>query len=232
VASGATRIITVSRHTRYDVAQLVPGAAARIQVVPNGATALCTGAGSPPLPAGVTRPYLLAVGSRRLHKNFRCAVDVLALLAMDEPALRLVVSGEDAPHWREVMAHASQLGVAERVIAAGTSNDGQLAALYANAEALLFPSLYEGFGLPLLEAMQCGTPVVASNVASIPEVAGDAALLFNPHDAAGMAGAVRRLRGDAQLRSDFVERGRVRAAQFTWERCAELTESILLEAAR
>jgi glycosyltransferase involved in cell wall biosynthesis len=234
VLARSARVVCVSEHCRRDLVAFAPGAAARMRVIPNGVSDAFRGGATnePSLPSGVRPPYLLAVGTRKPHKNLECAVDVLAKLAAHDATLTLVVAGESGPHWRHVAARAERLGVARRVRALEPVTDDELRALYRGAEALLFPSRYEGFGLPLLEAMSCGTPVIASNATSIPEVTGTAAMLFGPDDAAGMADAVMQLRANAAFRAELIARGLARAAQFSWDRCAEQTEAVLLEAAR
>jgi glycosyltransferase involved in cell wall biosynthesis len=108
----------------------------------------------------------------------------------------------------------------------GFADDVDLPALYSAAQCLVFPSLYEGFGLPLLEAMACGTPVVTSNVSSLPEVAGDAALLVDPYAIESIADAVARLLTDSALRQELIRRGTARAAGFTWEAAARQLVSV------
>ena len=240
VVTRASGVICVSEHGRRDLAAFEPRVAGRLRVILNGASDAFAVAGAAAdaaadplaLPDGVRPPYLLCVATRKPHKNLEGAVDVLAKLAPHDPALTLVVVGEDGPHWRRVVARAERLGVAGRLRAYAPVADDQLRALYQAAEALLFPSTYEGFGLPPLEAMRCGTPVIASNATSIPEVTGSAALLFAPDDAAGMADAVLRLRASASLRNEIVGRGLARAAEFSWERSAEQTEAALLDVAQ
>lgn len=229
VIAASKKIICVSEYTRRDVEEFAPSAHDRIRVVPNGVSERFRGSPLPPRTPD-RGPYLLCVAVNKLHKNLGVAVEVLA--RMDDQALTLILAGEGGPYKTQVMARAEQLGVAERVISIDPVQDGELRALYHGAEALLFPSRYEGFGLPVLEAMACGTPVVGSNAAAIPEIAGDAAMLFDPDDARGMAEAVRRLRIDPQLRAEYVAKGRARAAEFSWDRSAELTEAVLLEAAQ
>ncbi len=112
------------------------------------------------------------------------------------------------------------LNLADSVCFLGPATNADLPALYAGAELFVFPSLYEGFGLPVLEAMACGTPVACSNTSSLPEVAGDAALLFDPTDVAAMAMAMQQLLGDHAQRRELSEKGRVQATRFTWERTA------------
>ncbi len=170
----------------------------------------------------VTRPYLLFVGVLQPRKNLPRGIAAFSD-ARSRASLphRLVIVGKRG--WRE--------GETERAIAAagddlqllGYVPDADLPALYAGADALLFPSLYEGFGIPVLEAFACGTPVITSDVSALPEVAGDAALLIDPEDEGQIADAVLELLGDASLRAELVERGRRRLARFDWAETARRT---------
>jgi glycosyltransferase involved in cell wall biosynthesis len=127
--------------------------------------------------------------------------------------------------YEDIFAEAERHG--DRVRILGFVDEADLPALYRNAALFAFPSLYEGFGLPVLEAMACGTPVVCSNVSSLPEVAGDAALLVDPHDTASIAEAMARVLQDVDLQRDMVARGRSQAARFTWEKSAcQLLETL------
>jgi glycosyltransferase involved in cell wall biosynthesis len=228
----AARVIVPSASTRADLLERFPGAERRIDVVPHGA--------SPPPAVGHAdtlrkvedlRPFLLCVGNRKPHKNFRTAVEVLARLRTDDPSLRLVVVGKADDDEDGVRETAGRLGVQDAVVEPGSVTDAELAALYAAAECLLAPSLYEGFGLTPLEAMHAGTPVVVSSRASLPEVVGDAGLVVDPLDVDGMAAAVERLRTDVELRAGLVARGRARAAAFTWDAAARRTADLLWDAA-
>jgi alpha-1,3-rhamnosyl/mannosyltransferase len=113
------------------------------------------------------------------------------------------------------------------VILPGFVDDADLGALYSGATLFVMPSLYEGFCIPVLEAMVCGTPVVCSNVSSLPEVVGDAALTFDPHDVRAMARAIERALVDEALRAQCIARGRTRAAMFTWRACAQRVLAVL-----
>ncbi|HEX9371605.1 MAG TPA: glycosyltransferase family 1 protein [Roseiflexaceae bacterium] len=190
-------------------------------------------------------PYFLYVGTIQPRKNLAPLIEAFAQLEARDwrleasdavptsspqpPAssLRLVIAGK--PGWltEAIERRAAELGVADRVVFAGYVADDDLPALLSGALAFAFPSLYEGFGLPVLEAMACGAPVLASNTSSLPEVAGDAALLVDPDDTAAIAGGLARLAGDAALRADLRARGLARAATFTWDRCAEETLRVL-----
>jgi len=135
----------------------------------------------------------------------------------------LVIAGHWDARYPEARQAASQSGLTNRIFFVGPVAEGDLPALYGGALAFVFPSLYEGFGLPVLEAMACGTPAACSNVSSLPEVASDAALLFDPLDVESIALTLRRLVTDADLRADLRERGLRRAAHFSWERTARQT---------
>lgn len=232
--AGATRVIAVSEATRRDLAERFPFAAPKTEVVPNGVSACfmeARGAGADPLPGAVAEPYLLCVGNRKPHKNLRAAVDALAQLRGERPGLRLVIVGTVYPGWDSVLAHAGRLGVRDRVVELSDVSDAGLRALYARCEALLFPSLYEGFGLPVLEAMACGTPVVASDRSSIPEVVGDGGILVDPEIPGAMAEGVRRLWREPGLRDELARRARARAAAFSWQESARRTVEILCRVA-
>ncbi len=172
---------------------------------------------------GLPERFALYLGSNKPHKNLRGLVE--AWLSLPENNAHLVVAGA----WDDRYPEARQLaeargGKAIRWIGRVAEND--LPALYSAADAFIFPSLFEGFGLPVVEAMACGTPVVCSNTTALPEVAGDAAMLVDPNDASAIAGALERVLGDEQLRAELRAKGLARAAQFTWERTAARTLEI------
>ena len=230
----AARVVVISEAGRRELVGRLPATAGRLECIPQGVAA---GFGGGLDAAALARaealgPYLLCVGNRKPHKNLPVAVDVLARLrGRDAAGLRLVLAGQCMGEMDEVMARARALGVADAVTDLGEVDDALLAALYARAAVFLFPSLYEGFGLPVLEAMACGAPVVASDRAAVPEAVGDAGVLVDPLDVEAMAGAVRRLMEDGTHRSEMVRRGRVRAAELTWERTARRTADCLWQVA-
>lgn len=228
-------VVVLAGATRRDLLERHPSAGPRLHVIPNGVSGdLASGEASATVggrPVESLRPFLLCVGNRKPHKNFRTAVEVLARLREQEPALRLVVVGQGF-EGDGVRERARALGVADAVVELIQVSDAELLGLYRAAEVLLFPSLYEGFGLPLLEAMAVGLPVVASDRASIPEVVGDAGIVVGAEDAEGMAAAVARVRGDAALRARLVEAGRRRAAELTWDASADRMAALLLKVAR
>ncbi len=166
------------------------------------------------------RPYILAVGTVQPRKNYIRLIEAVAQVRCEGHDLQLVIAGGkgwlDDPIYRAV----EKLSLSDSIRFTGFIADSDLPALYSEARCLAFPSLYEGFGLPILEAMACGTPVVTSNSSSMPEAAGDAALLIDPYDSSALAGALVRLHSDESLRERLITRGRSRATLFTWDRAA------------
>ena len=171
---------------------------------------------------GVRGRYLLTVGALRPRKNLEGALATFEALT-DHAELELVVAGGRGWDDTELLERLGRSPAADRIRLTGRVSDADLADLYRGAECFLFPSRYEGFGLPPLEAMACGAPVVSSDRSSMPEVVGGAALLVPPDDVAGWVAAVEELLASPERRAELVERGRRRAALFTWERCARAT---------
>jgi glycosyltransferase involved in cell wall biosynthesis len=223
----ATRVIAVSQSTRNDLVKHLHVDGGRIDVVPNGV-------GTPPdlepLPeAGLRaslgagqRPIVLCTSAKRPHKNLLRLLDAVASIPAERRPLT-VLTGYPTEYEGELRERVATLGITDDVRILGWVPQAQLEGLYAAATCLVFPSLYEGFGLPVLEAMARGVPVASSNRSSLPEVAGDAALLFDPQDIGAIAAAVERLLGDAGERECLAARGRAQAARFTWRACAEAT---------
>lgn len=172
---------------------------------------------------GLPRDYLLFVGTLEPRKNLSLLMRAAAACRSRIP---IVLTGWEG--WgRDAMLKARRdQGLRGRVLTTGYVDEESLACLYSNAQALVFPSLYEGFGLPILEAMACGCPVICSNTASLPEVAGDAALLINPRDVEEVADAIDRIVDDSTLRDDLIRKGYGRAACFSWKKTAEETLAV------
>jgi glycosyltransferase involved in cell wall biosynthesis len=164
-------------------------------------------------------PYVLAVGTLQRRKNHLGLVRAFAQANL--PDHELLIAGGQGWLYEEVYEEVTALGLSNRVRFSGFVDDADLPALYRQASALAFPSLYEGFGLPVLEAMASGTPVVTSNLSSLPEVAGAAGLLVNPGDTAALTAALERACLDPVWRAHVIPAGIARAATFTWERAAQ-----------
>ena len=218
-------VIADSQSTRSDLIE-AGVSAEKVEVVPLGLGSTPRGAGSG---AGVRsrlglgdRRVLLSLSAKRPHKNLRVLIEALALLpAQQRPVL--VLPGYPTDHERELREIAARLGLTEDVRFPGWLESADIEGLWSIASAFVYPSLYEGFGLPVLEAMARGVPVACSDASSLPEVAGDAALMFDPRSPQLIAEALGRLLGDPALAAVLRERGRAQAARFTWRRTAELT---------
>jgi glycosyltransferase involved in cell wall biosynthesis len=219
---GSHRVIVDSRSTRRDVIDLLGTRPAKIDVVPLGLGNVARVAAEPEavvrgrLGLG-TRPVLLSLSAKRPHKNLIALLEGLALL-QERPVL--ILAGYPTDYERELRERARDLGLDDDVRWPGWLAAAELEGLWALTQGFVFPSLYEGFGLPVLEAMARGVPVACSNAASLPELATGAALLFDPHDPRAIADALRRLPAEAErLRRAGLERAR----EFTWERTARST---------
>jgi glycosyltransferase involved in cell wall biosynthesis len=221
------RVIAISRQTRDDLVELLGVSPDRIDVVPNGVGAVQR---ETALPEADTRerfhlgarPVLLALSAKRPHKNLAALIGALARIPPERRPL-LVLPGYPTWHEQELRGRAASLGVDGDVRFLGWISGAEIEGLWAIAAAFVFPSLYEGFGLPVLEAMARGVPVACSDASSLPEVAGDAALLFDPHDEGAIAAAVERLLGDPAEAERLRAAGSERVLGFTWERTARLT---------
>jgi glycosyltransferase involved in cell wall biosynthesis len=220
------RVIVDSFSTRDDLVTHLGMDPGRVDVIPLAAAPPAT----TPTPEAALRAQLrldrravlLSASAKRPHKNLLRVLDALAGMPRERRPL-LVVPGYRTPYESELKARAEVLGISADVVWPAWLSEADLEGLYALAACVIFPSLYEGFGLPVLEGMQRGVPVACSNRSSLPEVAGDAALLFDPEDVAAIREAIERLLGDAGLRELLVRRGLERAAAFTWDRTAEQT---------
>jgi glycosyltransferase involved in cell wall biosynthesis len=226
-ARTAHRVIADSASTRDDLVARLRVPPERVDVVPLG---LGRPAVEAPTPAADlraalglgARPAVLSLSAKRPHKNLRGLLDALGRIAPERRPV-LVLPGYPTPHEAELRAHAAALGLADDVRFLAWTSAADVEGLFALSAAFVFPSFYEGFGLPVLEAMARGVPVACSDRASLPEVAGDAALLFDPDDPGAIAAAIERLLGDRAEADRLRTAGRAQAARFTWARSAELT---------
>ena len=226
-ARSAHRVITLSEATRVDLVETLQLDPERIDVVPPGIGTVRRV--QPLTEADVQarfelgdRRVLLTLSAKRPHKNLLRLIGALAMVPADRRPL-LVLPGYPTWHEPELRRQADSLGVRDDVRFLGWVEDAEVEGLWEAAAAFVFPSLYEGFGLPVLESMARGVPVACSSAPSLREAAGDAALLFDPYDEQAIAEAIVRLLSDESLRSDLRERGLARAKQFSWERAAQLT---------
>ncbi|MEN9937081.1 MAG: hypothetical protein RLZZ387_3660 [Chloroflexota bacterium] len=229
----AARVIAPSAATKEDLVRLAGVSAAKIAVVHHGVGRQGEGEIGGrrrvwELVGGET-PYFLYVGTIQPRKNLARLIEAFAQLSTLHPEVgaRLVLVGKRGWLAEGIERRAAELGVADRVRFTGYVPDEELPALFAEALAFVFPSLYEGFGMPVLEAMAAGAPVLTSTTSSLPEVAGDAALLVDPEETGAIAAGLARLATEPALRAELRRRGYDRAAQFSWDRCAEETLQVL-----
>ena len=221
-AQRAARILTVSEFSRREILEWTGLPEERVVVVGNGISAAFTPDGPRHEPG---YPYFLYVGRRAPHKNLPGLIAAFAAARTDA---RLIFTGLPDGATTDIARH---WGVVERVIFAGELDDAQLAAYYRGAIALAMPSFYEGFGLPIVEAMACGTPVLASNVTAMVETAGEGnALLIDPLRADAIAEGLDRLAGDAALRAALREHGLARASRCSWNRVGRGVARAIAEA--
>ena len=226
-ARRSQRLIADSQSTRADLIALLGLSPERIDVVPLGLGALARA--QPAAERDVRerfalgeRSVALSLSAKRPHKNLLALIGALALIPAERRPV-LVLPGYATAYETELRARATALGLDADVRFPAWVSSAELEGLWAIARAFVFPSLYEGFGLPVLEAMARGVPVACSDASSLPEVAGEAALLFDPRDERQIAGALSRLLEDEQLRQTLIARGSARAREFTWARTARLT---------
>jgi glycosyltransferase involved in cell wall biosynthesis len=225
----AAALACISDATRADLVRLFPAAAAKSSTIPLAADAAFAEPVAQPGHPALEGPYVLAVGTLEPRKNLERLIRAWVALAPQVRGDRvLAIVGprgwDDAP----ILGAARAAGV--RLL--GAVDDDELRALYAGAACFAYPSLYEGFGLPVLEAMAAGAPVVTSNVSSLPEVAGDAALLVDPRDTAAIGAAIASVLTDERLAGELRAKGRERARLFSWERTARETLALLRGLAR
>lgn len=221
-AGRADAIVAVSEFTKRQVAGLLGVPEARVHVVHHGARALA-------FPNVAREPVILHVGALQTRKNVARLVEAFESL---EAPWRLVLAGSAGFGAAAILDRIARSPARARIEMPGYVAPADLAAWYARASIFAFPSLDEGFGMPLLEAMAAGTPIVTSNRSALPEVAGDAALLVDPEDTAALAAALRQLTADIALREELSRRGKARVETFTWDKAVRETWNVYRELLR
>ncbi|MDQ6910030.1 MAG: glycosyltransferase family 4 protein [Actinomycetota bacterium] len=226
----ASVIVAVSNFTRDELAWWMPEISDRIRVIPNGSH----GRLAPRSGTGAGRkgaPYALMLGTLEPRKNVQLALDALAVLRKEGSNLRLVLAGAASSALKVgPLLDERGLGPSDVTIT-GYVDDARMAELVSGASMLVFPSLYEGFGMPLIEAMEAGLPIVAVRAGATPETVGDAGVLVEPGDPGAFADAMSRVASDESLRAELVTAGHRQATQFTWDRAADLAIEIYEELA-
>ena len=231
-AKRADKIITYSDSTKKDVIKFLSIDEKKISVIPLGVEDKFKPASEEEIKKikadlGLPDNYIITLGTLQPRKNLEALIDAFARLKKDKAIPhKLVIVGEKGWNNEKLLTKLAGLDIAEDIVLTGFIEDNQLPSLYSGATALVYPSLYEGFGLPVLEAMACGVPVACSNTSSLPEIAGEAALLFDPTDVDQIYSSIQKLLLDEKLRKTLGEAGIKRARQFTWEKTAKQTLSL------
>jgi glycosyltransferase involved in cell wall biosynthesis len=234
-ARRAWRVIAISEHTRRDVVQLLDVPAERVEVVYCG-----VGQAFKPCPTAdvqalrrrrnLPERFILFVGTLEPRKNVRRLIEAYAQIR--DLGVGLVIAGGKGWLYEDIFASVERMGLSNEVFFAGYVPTEELPLWYNAADLFVFPSLYEGFGLPPLEAMACGTPVISSNAASLPEVIGEAGLMVAPQDVEGLSAAMRQVLTDQHLRAQLRERGLQQARKFSWKKTAQQTVEVYRQVLR
>ncbi len=229
----ARRVVTVSETTADDLQRLFKASGERLRVIPNGVADDFLAGGDPDEDErlrrrlGIAPPYILHVGNDKPHKNAEAVLKAYQLLRhADRPTLPPLVAAGGFEPGGPFEARARALGLRGLVRCLGHLERRELAAVFRGATVFVYPTLYEGFGLPVLEAMACGVPVVAGDIAAVREVANDAVLRVNPRDVVELSTAIRRVLDHPELRADLGRRGREAAGGYRWKRAAEATLAV------
>lgn len=224
-------IITVSAQSKTDMLRYLPVKPENVTVIPEAASPIYQPLGSTQtknrlLSQGINFPYILYVGSIEKRKNLNTLLEAYAQVRCWSQKWKLVIVGAQKRKYSAVFSTLERLQLTSEVHFTGYVPEGDLPVLYNGASLFVFPSLYEGFGLPVLEAMSCGTPVVTSNCSSLPEVTGEAAILVDPMDVNAIALAIRQVLEEPDLAVWMREEGIAQARQFSWEQTAKRTTEV------
>jgi len=233
----AMRVIAVSRQTRDDVIQFLHVSAGKVEVVYNGVDEAFSPAAPEELDRfrqqrGLPPRFILFLGTLEPRKNVVSLLEAFAQWRRDAgwgegaDGVKLVVAGAKGWYFERIFARAEELGLADELLFPGFLPGEELPWWYRAAECFVYPSIYEGFGLPVLEAMACGTAVITSSIPSLIEVAGDAAIIVSPQDVSALAEAIGRVMGDTTLRAEMRQAGLRQAARFSWNKATAETAAV------
>lgn len=222
-ASAATKIIAVSETTKLDIVKSYKIPENNITVIHNGYEKKHLPSESKLKLPGNDHPYILYVGTLQPRKNIDTLIEAFYKYQQLHPDFKLVIAGKKGWLYEKIFQLVTDLGLEDDVYFTDYISDNQLIFLYKNAFCFVMPSLYEGFGIPPLEAMSFGCPVISSMTSSLPEIAGDAALYFDPESSYDLAEKLKELKDDTVLRKALIKKGHLRIKQFSWENCADET---------
>jgi glycosyltransferase involved in cell wall biosynthesis len=219
----AHKIITVSEYSKQNIIEWSKISEDKIVVVGNGISKCFTAEGDKYEPG---YPYLLNVGNTKTHKNIHRLIEAFASAKLT-PEMKLILTGQSTP---EIQTLIQKLQLNNRIVFSGILSDEKLAEYYRGATAFVLPSLFEGFGIPIIEAMACGTPALVSNITSLPEVAGDAAVIIDPYQIDSIAQGLEKISLDKSLQQDLIQKGFIQANLFSWDKTASKIQTVLNEA--
>ncbi len=220
----ARSIIAVSKNTKKDLLKFYNIASERVAVIYNGFEKT---ARSEAEDKNIEKPYFLFTGTLQPRKNISFLIRTFAQFHKGQPQYKLVITGKKGWMYEEIFKEVERLQLKDSVIFTDYIEDTKLADLYKNAEIFILPSLYEGFGVPILEAMSFGCPVLCSYNSSLPEVGGDAAIYFDPFDEKDLLEKMNVLSGNKTLRRELTKKGFQQIKQFSWRKCAEETLQVI-----
>ena len=221
VAKKSNRLIAISNYSKTDLIKFTGINPDKVEVIHESADNITEPA--EPLEILRDKKFIMYVGRPTPHKNLERLVEAFSILRQNNPELLLALAGKVDKNYERIKNIVEQKGLAKSVIFTGFISEGQLLWLYENTKAYVFPSLSEGFGLPGLEAMVHGAPVLSSRATCLPEIYGDAAHYFDPLDVEDMASKISDVLTDSKLRNDLVKKGHAQAAKYSWETSAEQT---------
>ena len=224
----SSKIISISKSTKNDIIRLYSINPDKIDVIPNGVSESFKIMPSSLLNEfreryKLTNPYILFVGALEPKKNIPNLIKSFFYLLQEKPEFELIIAGKKSWYYEDIFQTIKNLGIQTQVRFLNYVTSEDLPLLYNAAEIFVFPSIYEGFGLPPLEAMKCGTPVITSNVSSLPEVMGEKGIMVEPDDPVALCEAMKKLIQDISFREDQVKYGLERSRQFSWEKTADMT---------
>jgi len=225
----ARQIIAVSKTTKKDIHKFYTLEDSKVRVVYNGYEKKpITKSLKLKTDISITnKPYLLYVGTLQPRKNILTLIKAFEIIKKTHSDLELIIAGKKGWLYEDIFLKVEEMGLEDCVYFTGFITDQQLSYLYQNARCLILPSLYEGFGLPILEAMSFDCPVISSFAASLPEIGGDACLYFDPNSDKDLAEKINSLLINDQLRLDLINKGKTRVKEFSWNKCGEETLKLL-----